>query len=83
MNICEGHPQEDTLKDMHKVLAEHGTVNKTSFIEKCRGLGVSKGKLRKLVDIGQGRYWDIENHRDEKNAKFVMPKSVFQFSNPI
>jgi len=75
-------PQEDTLKDMHKVLAEHGTINKTIFIEECRSLGVSKNKLRKLVDTGQGRYWDIEAG-SEKNAKLVIPKSVFQFSNTI
>jgi len=76
-------PQEATLKDMHAVLTEYEFINKTSFIEECRGLGISKGKLRKLVDIGQGRYWDIENRPDEKNAKFVIPKPVFQFSNPI
>ena len=71
-------PQEETLKNMHKVLTEHGTINKTSFIESCRcGLDVSVNKLRKLVDVGQGRYWDIENRPDEKNAKFVIPKSVF------
>ena len=76
-------PQEDTLKNMHKVLTEHGTINKTSFIESCSGLDVSNNKLRKLVDIGQGRYWDIENRRDEKNAKFITPKPVIQLSNPI
>jgi len=75
-------PQEETLKDMHKVLIEHGTLNKTSFIEKCRSLSVSKDKLRKLVGIGCGRYWNIEAG-SEKNAKFVIPKSVFQFSNTI
>ena len=70
-------PQEDTLKDMHKVLKEHGTINKTSFIENCKcALGVSINKLRKLVDVGQGRYWDIENRPEEKNAKFITPKSV-------
>ena len=70
-------PQEDTLKDMHKVLKEHGTINKTSFIENCKcTLGVSINKLRNLVDVGQGRYWDIENRREEKNAKFITPKSV-------
>ncbi len=76
-------PQEETLKSMYCVLKESGTINKTSFIENCNGLGISKNKLRKLVDIGQGRYWDIENRREEKNAKFVIPKSDFQFSNPI
>jgi hypothetical protein len=77
-------PQEGTLKDMHKVLTEHGTMNMTSFIENCRdNLSVAKKKLRKLIDVGNGRYWDIENRRDEKNAKFVIPKSDFQFSNPI
>ncbi|MHC4269976.1 MAG: AAA family ATPase [Planctomycetota bacterium] len=70
-------PQEDTLKNMHEVLLEHGYINKTSFIESCSGLGVSNNKLRKLVDIGQGRYWDIENRPDQKNAKFITPKSVF------
>jgi len=70
-------PQEDTLKNMHSILEEHGTINKTSFIENCKcALGVSINKLRKLIDVGQGRYWDIENRPDEKNAKFIIPKSV-------
>jgi archaellum biogenesis ATPase FlaH len=70
-------PQEDTLKNMHRILKEHGTINKTSFIENCKcALGVSINKLRKLVDVGQVRYWDIENRPDEKNAKFITPKSV-------
>jgi len=70
-------PQEDTLKNMHSILEKHGTINKTSFIENCKcALGVSINKLRKLVDVGQGRYWDIENRPDEKNAKFIIPKSV-------
>lgn len=70
-------PQEDTLKNMYGILKENGTINKTSFIENCNGLGISKNKLRKLVDIGQGRYWDIEARPDQKNAKFITPKSVF------
>ena len=76
-------PQEDTLKNMHKVLIEHGTINMTTFIENCQNLGVSKNRLRKLVDIGQGRYWDIEARPDQKNAKFITPKSVIQFSSTI
>jgi hypothetical protein len=77
-------PQEDTLKNMHRILKEHGTINKTSFIENCKcTLGVSINKLRNLVDVGQGRYWDIENRPEEKNAKFITPKSVIQSSNPI
>ena len=77
-------PQEGALKDMHEVLIEYEAMNMTSFIENCQNnLSVAKNKLRKLIDIGNGRYWDIENRPDEKNAKFVIPKSLIQFSNPI
>jgi archaellum biogenesis ATPase FlaH len=70
-------PQEDTLKNMHEVLMRNGTINKTSFIENCRCLGVSNNKLRKLVDIGKGRYWDIERHKEQKNTMLVTPKNQF------
>ena len=71
-------PQEDTLKSMHDVLTKQGTTHMTTFIEKCLNDGLSsKAKLRKFVDIGHGRYWNIENRPSEKNAKFVIPKSVF------
>ena len=71
-------PQEDTLKSMHDVLTKQGAAHMTIFIEKCLNVGLSsKVKLRRLVDIGHGRYWNIENRPSEKNAKFVIPKSVF------
>jgi hypothetical protein len=74
-------PQEDTLKNMHEVLLEHGSINKTSFIENCQNLGVSKNKLRRLVDIGCGRYWDIERHKEQKNTMLVTPiNQVSSFS---
>ncbi|MHC4269349.1 MAG: hypothetical protein ACYSTS_12885 [Planctomycetota bacterium] len=62
---------------MHKVLMEYGSMKITFLIHSCHNMGISKQKLRKLVDIGRGRYWDIENRPEEKNAKFIIPKSVF------
>jgi RecA-family ATPase len=76
-------PQEGTLKEMYGILEMQGTINKTTFIEACQSLGISKNKLRRLVDIGRDRYWDIEDRPDQKNAKFITPKSVIQFSSTI
>ena len=70
-------PQEETLKRMHEILVKCGSMKITLLIHSCHSLGISKQKLRKLVDIGRGRYWDIENRPNEKNAKYVIPKSVF------
>lgn len=67
-------PQEDTLKEMHRILAEHGTVTKTAFKELCKILGLGEKKLRKMIEIGQGRYWDIEKRPDQRNAQFVTSK---------
>lgn len=67
-------PQEDTLKEMHQILTGHGTINKTAFTEYCKGLGLGEKKLRKMVEKGQGRYWDIIKRPDQKNAQFVTPK---------
>lgn len=67
-------PQEDTLKEMHRILAGHGTINKTDFKEYCKGLSLGEKKLRKMIEKGQGRYWDIIKRPDQKNAQFVTPK---------
>ncbi|OGP64681.1 MAG: hypothetical protein A3K22_04990 [Deltaproteobacteria bacterium RBG_16_42_7] len=67
-------PQEDTLKDMHRILAGHGTINKTDFKAYCKDLSLGEKKLRKMIEKGQGRYWDIIKRPDQKNAQFVTPK---------
>lgn len=76
-------PQEDTLKRMYDALAKQGTMTKTAFVEICKALG-AVNKIRKLVDIGQGRYWNIDKRPDHKNAQFVTPNnSALQFYAPL
>ena len=71
-------PQEDTLKDMHRILAEHDMMTKTVFAETCnKKLGIAVNRVRKMIDMGHGRYWDIEKRKDQKNAQVVIPKSQF------
>ncbi|OGP12911.1 MAG: hypothetical protein A2052_02055 [Deltaproteobacteria bacterium GWA2_54_12] len=66
-------PQEDSLKEMHRILVEHGTLTKTAFLEYSKSLSLGRGKLRKLFEIGQGRYWTVEVKTDQRNAHFVTP----------
>ncbi len=76
-------PQEDTLKAMHLILLEHGTITKTAFKDSCKSLGLGEKKLRKMIEIGQGRYWDIEKRPDQKNAQFVTPKNQSGSLSPL
>jgi len=77
-------PQEDTLEEMYKILNKSGTLTKTAFAECCKGIGMGINRLRKLIDLGQGRYWDIERRKDQKNAYLVTPKIQFySFTPPI
>lgn len=53
--------QEDTLKAMYEVLNEQGAIKKTAFLKDCKGkINLGEKKLRRLFDIGQGRYWKVE-----------------------
>lgn len=77
-------PQEDILKDMHGILSKSGKQTKTAFAELCKGLGIGINRLRKLIDLGQGRYWDIEIRKDQRNSYLVTPKIQFySFTPPI
>lgn len=76
-------PQEDTLKEMHRILTESGELTKTAFIDSCKGLCVGRHRLRKMVELGQGRYWNIEKHKDQKNAQIVTPKIQFASLPPL
>lgn len=70
-------PQEDTLKQMHGILCNEGDMLKTSFLSLCsREIGPSEKKMRRLFDIGHGRYWKTE--KGQKNA--VMVRGI-QFGN--
>jgi hypothetical protein len=74
-------PEEKILKQMHQVLIRIGSANKTPFLEACKTPTVGEKKLRRLFDIGQGRYWDVQDLK-EKNAKLVTP-ILFGSSAPI
>jgi len=72
-------PQESTLKGMRDTLLEVGSSSKTSFIDKCSHLNIGKSKLRKLFDIGVGRYWKVDKG-PEKNIHLVTPIQLSSFS---
>lgn len=63
-------PQEDTLKRMEETLSRDGDMLKTAFLSICsREIGLPEKKIRRLFDIGQGRYWQLE--KGLKNAYMV------------
>ncbi|MBI4377599.1 MAG: AAA family ATPase [Nitrospinae bacterium] len=64
-------PQVDTLKEMHRILLENDSLTKSAFIERCKGLGIGINKLRKLVELGQSRYWKIG--KGDKHTYLVSP----------
>ena len=66
-------PQEDTLKEMFECLSEHDFINKTDFLDKCKTkIGLGQKKIRRLFDIGQGRYWKVEKI-GAHNTQIVTP----------
>jgi|TARA_B100000315_G_scaffold99575_1_gene91617 RecA-family ATPase len=70
-------PQEDTMKNMEEILISHGTLNKTTFINTCNNsLSISKEKLRKLVNTGQGRYWGIKIHKQNNTMLVTAKKQI-------
>ena len=68
---------------MHRILTESRELTKTAFIENCKGLGAGRHRLRKMVELGQGRYWNIERHKDQRNAQIVTPKIQFASLPPL
>jgi hypothetical protein len=63
-------PQEDTLKRMHEILSQGGDMLKTIFLTHCsQEIGLNEKKMRRLFDIGLGRYWQLE--KGLKNAFMV------------
>jgi archaellum biogenesis ATPase FlaH len=64
-------PREDTLKRMQGILLENDSLTKSVFIERCKGLGIGINKLRRLVELGSGRYWRIE--KGDKHSYLVSP----------
>lgn len=66
-------PEESTLKAMHKILDAQGIVKKTAFLKECREkANIGEKKLRRLFDLGQGRYWQVEK-QGKDNAQLVSP----------
>jgi hypothetical protein len=66
-------PQEDTLKEMFECLSEHSFINKTDFLRDCKTkIGLGEKKIRRLFDIGQGRYWKVEKIGSH-NTQMVSP----------
>lgn len=66
-------PQEDTLKEMFECLSEHDFINKTDFLRECKTkIGLGEKKIRRLFDIGQGRYWKVEK-TGSHNTQIVSP----------
>ena len=75
-------PQEEHLKAMHGILAKLGPLNKTAFVEACRGLNLSKGKSNRMLHIGDGRYWTITDDKQNNNRKIFTPKDLSGFPDP-
>lgn len=66
-------PQEDTLRAMFECLGERSAINKTDFLKECKvKTNLSDKKVRRLFEIGQGRYWSVEK-RGTNNAQIVSP----------
>jgi len=66
-------PQEDTLKAMFEVINIHGVMKKTSFLRECKvKTDLGEKKLRRLFDIGQGRYWKVDKAGAD-NAQIISP----------
>ena len=67
---------------MHGILAKLGPLNKTAFVEACRGLNLSKGKSNRMLHIGDGRYWTITDDKQNNNRKIFTPKDLSGFPDP-
>lgn len=66
-------PQEDTLKTMFEVLDAHGRMKKTAFLGECKSkTNLGEKRLRRLFDVGQGRYWNVAKLGTD-NAQIVTP----------
>ena len=78
-------PQEDHLKGMYKVLTELKESKKTPFLKDCKEkLELSDMKLRKLLNIGEGKFWKVEKRPELKNAQIITPiTQSSSFSNTI
>lgn len=73
-------PQEDSLREMQRLLIESGPVRKTIFLDSTRQrLSLSSSRTRRLFEVGQGRYWRVEK-LDTKNTQIVHPVQFSSFS---
>ncbi len=76
-------PQESTLKEMGEMLSEKGPMNKTALVDLAKSqLRVPEKKGRKLVDIGNGRYWRV-GEKGQRNSQLVTPIQFGSSAGPI
>jgi hypothetical protein len=75
-------PQEETLKGLYQVLINFGRLNKTAFMEACRGMRISKAKIEKMFQAGDGRYWNITKEREKNNRQIFIPCHLSGFPDP-
>mgnify|MGYP005641763765 FL=1 len=65
-------PEEETLKNMQRMLQDSGPLKKTEFSLLAKSLGIGEKKARKLIDRGRGRFWTVESG-EQKNTQLVTP----------
>ena len=65
-------PEEETLKNMQRMLQDSGPLKKTEFSLLAKSLGIAEKKARKLIDRGRGRFWTVESG-EQKNTQLVTP----------
>ena len=75
-------PEEETLKNMHRMLQDSGPLKKTEFSLLAKSLGIAEKKARKLIDRGRGRFWTVESG-EQKNAQLVTPIQFGSLAPPI
>ncbi len=71
-----------SLKAMHRILLDSGEVKKTEFSLAVRSLDIGEKKARKLIERGDGRFWNIKSG-DQKNAQLVTPIQFGSSATPI
>lgn len=75
-------PEEELLEAMFKLLEQQGELNKTSFMNLCKGdLSLGERKFGSLFQKGQGRLWTAERQR-ANNAVLVKPNRFRRSDTP-
>jgi hypothetical protein len=75
-------PQEKTLDSMLDILINLGPCSKGDFYESCkRSLNFGEKKVRRFLNQGAGRLWDI-NKGPGKNLYTIVPKNFKSAYHP-